>query len=291
MGSSGGHPDISMLRDFPVFSDLSDDQLALLAASLTVASAAKGTRVIARGSENSYSFFLLSGEVELLAGDGGRQRVSAGSESARNPLAQLLPRRYDVVATRPITYLELDSTLLENLRQLSSRTEQDSTLVVEEQDLNPDPDSDESQFEQELLAQRLRADLQNDRLLIPSLPEVALQIGRALNDKVTDAHRIAEIIQTDPPIAAKIVRAANSALYAGQARVSRCSAAVVRLGVNATHQLVLSFALREIFRARHPVVRRRLAALWTQHGDEDGLTLWPHRHGTDGFFMTRFVRR
>jgi 16S rRNA (cytosine967-C5)-methyltransferase len=40
-----------------------------------------------------------------------------------------------------------------------------------------------------------------------------------------------------------------------------------------------------------PAERGPLAQLWEEASSDDGLTLWPHRHGTDGFFVARFRKR
>jgi HD-like signal output (HDOD) protein len=253
------HP--GLLRRFSNLQDLSDEQLALLVQSQKVRSAAKGTRIMARGDSESFSLFLLSGELELTAADGVRQRILADSESARMPIARLVPRRYDVIARTEVDYLKVDSELLEELREASSQLEKEATVLVEDGFLGTDQVL--AGREKNLLKERIYADLDAERLSLPSLPDVALRIGHALNEDVTDASRIARIIQTDPAMAAKVVRAANSALYMGRQPVDSCVNAVVRLGLNTTHKLVLSFALREVFRSRSGLLQKQMQKLWS----------------------------
>ncbi len=262
LNSTGKHPPGRLLKVFRTLEDLSDEQLDLLSVSLKIKTAAPGTRLIARGASKAYSFLLLSGDIRLVAADGGGKVISAGTDSARNPIAQLLPRRFEVTAVTPVAYLEVDAQLLEELRENSELQRSHSSMLVEHEEDRWDPASGPSLPQQDLLLERLREDLEADKVVLPSLPDIAFRIGRALNDEVTDADRIAAILQSDLAITAKIVKAANSALYAGHKRVDSCAAAVVRLGVTTTHKLVLSFALREIFSSRDARLNQRMEALW-----------------------------
>jgi HD-like signal output (HDOD) protein len=262
MSLKGKHPDPEMLRRFTSLKDLSDEQLNLLGASLCIQTAAKGAALLRRGSTHGYSLLLVAGVIELIAADGRRTMIRVGEPSARNPIAQLVPRRYDVIAMQPVAYLEMDSGLLEELRSPSQLLPDGSEVLVQDELELITPDSDLDLPEQDLLIDRIRNDLERDQLLLPSLPEIALRIGRALQDETSDIDRIARLIEGDPAIAAKVVRAANSALYGSRVRVESCAAAVARMGTTAAHKLVLGFALRELFKARFELLRRWMEGLW-----------------------------
>jgi HD-like signal output (HDOD) protein len=255
-------PDPEVLRHFDSLEDLSPQQLALLAQSLKLYRVAKGSALLHRGDTEEFSLLLLSGAVELVAGDGRRKRIHAGSPNARTPIAQLIPRRYDVSATEDVSFVKLDVQLLELLRESATHLRRGSEFSVHHGEAGIEVHGGFTLDEEALLIDRIRSDLDQGHLLLPSLPEIALRIGRALNDKAADAERIARMIESDPVMTTKIVRAANSALYAARARVNTCTGAVVRLGVDTTHKLVLSFALREVFRTESTVIRRYMEELW-----------------------------
>ena len=63
-------------------------------------------------------------------------------------------------------------------------------------------------------------------------------------------------------MAAKLLKAANSALYGGLSAVETCPAAVVRLGMGTTRHLVLSFALKDVFKSDEPMIQERMRVLW-----------------------------
>ena len=119
------------------------------------------------------------------------------------------------------------------------------------------------------LANRFLDDLENDRLILPSLPDVAMRVARVLDNGVSDAESIAEVIQTDPAITIKLIKAANSAMYGRCLPVETCAAAVVRLGSALTHKLVLSLSMRELFTSESPLLQARMKALW-KHSTEIG---------------------
>ena len=84
----------------------------------------------------------------------------------------------------------------------------------------------------------------------------------AVNDPDSDARRVAALIETDPAIAVKIVKAANSARYGGVAQVATVTEAVARLGMQNTQILVITFALRELFRTSSRDLEQRMLSLW-----------------------------
>ena len=78
---------------------------------------------------------------------------------------------------------------------------------------------------------------------LPSPPGVAAQIIALANDPEAEIGRISKVMALDPAITAKVLRLANSPLYARRAKVASLHQAVVVLGLNATISLALSFSL------------------------------------------------
>ena len=88
----------------------------------------------------------------------------------------------------------------------------------------------------------LRAKLEACRTL-PSPPGVATQIIAIANDPEAGIQDVAKVMALDPAITAKVLRLANSPLYARRGKVASIRDAVVVLGLNATISLALSFSL------------------------------------------------
>jgi HD-like signal output (HDOD) protein len=83
----------------------------------------------------------------------------------------------------------------------------------------------------------------------PTLPDVALRICDALRDPDVDLSRIAEEVALDPAMAAQLVRLANSAIFGGGSRVDTVQRALLRLGIRATRNAVMTVTLMRALHA------------------------------------------
>ncbi|MGX5732071.1 sensor domain-containing diguanylate cyclase [Pseudoxanthomonas beigongshangi] len=90
---------------------------------------------------------------------------------------------------------------------------------------------------------------------LPSPPGVALRILALARDPDVVMATAADTIGLDPALTARMLRIANSPLYASRRRVENLSQALTLLGLNATLTLALGFSLASGMRSR-------------QHGDE-----------------------
>jgi HD-like signal output (HDOD) protein len=255
MDISSKRPPPQTLRRFHPLKHLNEIQLELLANSLRILYAPAGKKLLERGDSSPYSLYLLKGRLRLTSNDGRITDISDQSSQASNPIAHLIPRRYEVSALCPVEYMLIDNPLLEGV--LSDHT--DGYTATE---INLVEDDPEHRISEAQLSKALQDDLENDCLVLPSLPDIAVRVGREMNEENTNANRLASIIHTDPVITAKLIRAANSPLYGGINPVETCSAAVIRLGTNTTHNLVLTFALRELFITRSAVLKQHMRKLW-----------------------------
>ena len=78
---------------------------------------------------------------------------------------------------------------------------------------------------------------------LPSPPAVALRIIELAQDPGADLNATARVIGMDPALSARMLRVANSPLYAGRRRVDNLGQALTLLGLNATLSLALGFSL------------------------------------------------
>jgi putative nucleotidyltransferase with HDIG domain len=81
---------------------------------------------------------------------------------------------------------------------------------------------------------------------LPSVPRIYAALTTALNDPDTDADAIADIIQQDPAMCAKVLQLVNSAFFSRAVVVADVRQAVLRLGFQMVKNLALAI---EVFRA------------------------------------------
>lgn len=106
--------------------------------------------------------------------------------------------------------------------------------------------------------------LTQDRLTLPTLPEVAIKVSQATQDDNVTAAKLALEIGRDPAIAVRLLRVANSSAFGGGRRVDSLQQAVTRLGIGLVRSLVSGLALEQLFFSRAPLLKERLRRTWAQ---------------------------
>ncbi len=255
MNEQLGHPSPDTLKQYQPLDRLDEVQRELLARSLYIRSAGKGTTLLHEGDTAHFSLYLLHGRLKLTSIDGRVSEIDDSASQSRMPIANLIPRRYTVEAVTMVDYFTVDGDLLDSL--MKGHEEGITATEIPAQGGPYDQTATENNLSRTLLQ-----DLEKDQLILPSLPDVAIRLGRAMRDENTNARKLANVIQTDPAITTKLIRAANSPLYAGVTPVDSCAAAIIRLGADTTHKLVLTFALRELFQTRSSVLKEQMTTLW-----------------------------
>ena len=115
-------------------------------------------------------------------------------------------------------------------------------------------------------------DLENDRLPLPTLPEVALRVRDTVDDEDATIRDVAQIIETDAALSARIIQVANSALYRGLSSADNVQSATMRMGLNTVRNLTTSLVMKQLFQATHPVVDNFLRNAWKQSTDVAALS-------------------
>jgi len=95
---------------------------------------------------------------------------------------------------------------------------------------------------------------------LPTLPEVALRLQEVVDDPHSGAKDVARIIEDDPAIAAKVLRAINSVFYAPAhgVEIKQLPPAIARLGFMAVTNIALSTSVFQAFgRVQQPIFDRR----------------------------------
>ena len=109
---------------------------------------------------------------------------------------------------------------------------------------------------------KCRRSILSKTLKLPTIPDVALKIRRAINDEKANSAKISRVVQLDPAITARLVQIANSPLFRGRKKIESCPEALTRLGLRATQDIVTSLSLKAVFKARSPMIRRLMCDLW-----------------------------
>ncbi|MEI9948078.1 MAG: HDOD domain-containing protein [Pseudomonadota bacterium] len=123
------------------------------------------------------------------------------------------------------------SSFLQFMPSQAPEGEAVDTIVPLMVSVEPTPEMSETERE---LVKRLRT----GRAALPVLPQVAEAALRLANDPDARINDLAELVDTDPPIAARFMSVANSVAYWRGLLTSSTQSAIVRLGLANTRDLL-----------------------------------------------------
>lgn len=229
-------------------------ELAALRDATVTHQAVRGAVLFDVGDDDPDEFILLDGDVDLVSIDGASRRVSGGSDGARLPLARLRPRQFKAKAVSDVRFLRLTEAAIKDIiheRDAASAGYEVTELL-----------NGEVEDAQDLFIKFVSA-VGGNEIRLPSLPAVAEQVRDRLKVAEMGAAQFAKIVNRDASIAAKVVRTANGPLYRGESRSTTLVEAVSRLGIDKTRQLVMSFALKELFQTKVPSLMAKMRDTWS----------------------------
>jgi HD-like signal output (HDOD) protein len=82
---------------------------------------------------------------------------------------------------------------------------------------------------------------------LPALSPVVLKLVELASDEKSSSMDLVSLIDKDPPLAARLLKLANSAFFSSRNSVSTLNQAVVRIGFNRLRVMALSISLRDTF--------------------------------------------
>lgn len=112
--------------------------------------------------------------------------------------------------------------------------------------------------------QGLAADLNRGDVKLPSFPDAVMRIKRTIEQQDCNADKLARIVASEPALAARLLKVANSALMKrGSKPVNDLKTVIARLGHEMLHTTAVSVAVEQIFLgAALNEHRQRLRAVW-----------------------------
>lgn len=247
--------DLNCLRSFRPLNRLSDDELDLLAVGTHLGEALKGESLLQIGATDKKTLYLLQGKVCLTAEDGRKSIIDASMPQAKEPISHLVPHHYQVDCLSNVTFIWVENHVLDNLIYRVKRGGES----VEDLDVSPQTLVDP-------LFQDIYSKLADNKLVLPMIPDIAKKLqdyyGR---DESTE--KIAQLISTDPAIAAHLLRVANSVIFYASRPVDTVKEAIIRIGSKLVMTYVLSYSVKKMFHSHNVHLRKRMVNLW-KHSTE-----------------------
>lgn len=131
------------------------------------------------------------------------------------------------------------------------------------------------------IKQTLLKAIEHDQLILPTLPEIALQVREAASNPDTDIKSLQDLLLSDASLSARIVRVANSPLVRGYSSIDNLPAALSRLGVTYSCNLALGLAMEQMFQATNEELDARLRQVWARSTEVAAIANVLAQHYTD----------
>jgi HD-like signal output (HDOD) protein len=116
------------------------------------------------------------------------------------------------------------------------------------------------------MVEALTLELAGEKIDLPSFPDVAIQVRKALTNDEVEIEKVVRVISAEPALAARLLQVANSAaLNPNGRRLTDLRTAVSRIGFNMARSATIAFAMSQLRRAEaYKGLEIPLTELW-QH--------------------------
>lgn len=236
------------LNQLQPINELQIEAIEKLANKSTVIDVDKGF-VLEASDEYRWLIYLLSGEVNLISPDQSVVSVAGISERAHHPLFSEKAHRIKAIANSSSRFVRFD-------RQYFNLLFDESLLAGEEFETIEVRESEGHLFNTIIHA------FNQGLLELPSLPEIALKVKEAVADPDVNTENLVRMIEADPALVARLIQVANSPIHSGTGLVQSIRAAVIRLGLKTTRDLVICLSVKQLFKAKSPLLKTRMQKLY-----------------------------
>ncbi|MCW8883163.1 MAG: HDOD domain-containing protein [Sedimenticola sp.] len=199
------------------------------------------------------SAYLLKGEVSLQHVNGSIRTIKAGSIEANIPL--IAPRPSEAIHALCSGDVELLCLPRDLVASIYSSWWESNQAVKTGIELKEDNLEDQ-------IYMSFYQKIKSGDYELPSMPDIAVKISKAVENSNSSSADLARIITADPPLAARLIRTANSPAFGGEKSITDCRDAVTRLGYGNTRNLVTSFVLKNLFKTDAILIQKRMKQLW-----------------------------
>lgn len=126
------------------------------------------------------------------------------------------------------------------------------------------------------IAEKVRTEIitaiNNDQLVLPTLPEVALKVREVADDPDADIDKLTSVIGGDAALSARIIRVANSPLLRANRAIEDLRTALMRLGIQYTCNIATGLAMEQMFQATSDLVDMRMREVWSRSSEVAGIS-------------------
>lgn len=104
--------------------------------------------------------------------------------------------------------------------------------------------------------------INNDTLVLPTLPAVALKVRKAADDPEINLNAMSDVIGQDPSLSARMIKISNSAYLGRTVKVTSTTQAVTRIGLRQIKNIATALAMEQLFVSKNAIVNAYMDKIW-----------------------------
>ncbi|MBN4080358.1 HDOD domain-containing protein [Beggiatoa alba] len=245
--------EIKKLITFIDFKDLDDIALVDISENAIINNYQLNERIISEKTSNVI-LYLLKGMLDLQTTGGVQQSIRANSKRAQYPVfTSHSPGHYARCADTTMI-IQIEKSIIDKYGIHNNR--ENDKLDYADFETLPSCSAKLG------LINEITQLFKSHAVTLPSLPDIAQYIHSALDSHKPGSKKLAQIIQIDPIIAARIIQVANSA-YGHAAtnspeKVDTVQKACTRIGLDSIRTIVMGVILRDLFIPKNQLVRHKM---------------------------------
>jgi len=209
---------------------------------------------LSANEEHRWFLYLIEGKLDLLDLNSEPVLIDAADDRAYHPLFNEGGHKTRLVAQRSCIIARFEKQLFHTFIDQELITGEELETV------------EMSEVEGNLFNEIMHA-FNMGNLKLPSLPDIAVKVKKALLSPNASADDMARIISADPAMVTRLIKAANGPLNRGVDPICSIHAAIVRLGMHTSKELVISFAIKQLFKTQSKMLNQRMHELYDHSVD------------------------
>jgi len=218
--------------------------------------------------------YLLSGTLDVLDPENKLQTVEIGTPRAQHPVFRLRLPGYKANCKADCKILFIDEKVYDKYIGINWDGGSTTINVTSLNDAIPKDTNGQ------LIAEIENKFLQ-DKITLPSLPEMALHIQKELAEENLGVSKLSSIVQEDPVITARIINVANSPIF-GSKNITSIKKAITIIGLDAIQAIVISAVLRDLFKPESALIKKTMARYY-EHSMRIGVISYVLAKGMTGY--------
>ena len=109
--------------------------------------------------------------------------------------------------------------------------------------------------------------INNDTLVLPTLPAIALKVRKAADNPDINLTAIAEVVSQDPSLSARMIKISNSAYLGRPVKVTSTQQAITRIGLLQMKNIATALAMEQLFISKNEIVKQYMTRIWADTTD------------------------